>query len=327
MIISRTPLRMSFAGGGSDIASYYRHFGGAVISTAINKYVYVNVNPKFDSGIRVGYSKNEEVLNVSDIEHKIVREALIHLDIDGGIEITTIADIPSKGTGLGSSSTFTVGLLHALNAFKGQYISSERLAQDACYVEIEKCGAPIGKQDQYAAAYGGLNLIHFNSDDSVVVNPIICDIKTIKTIESNILVFYTGITRSASNLLLIQSQIMQSDAGKQATMHKMVGLANTLAEEIRNNNPNVFGEILHEGWMLKKTILNEISNNGIDEWYQIARNAGAKGGRILGAGAGGFLMLAAPPESHEYIKSKLHMLRHIPMSFDRTGSRIIFYKN
>lgn len=327
MIISRTPLRMSFAGGGSDIASYYRNFGGAVISTAINKYIYVNVNQKFDNGIRVGYSKNEEVLNISEIEHQIVKEALIHLGIYGGIEITTIADIPSKGTGLGSSSTFTVGLLHALNAFKGEYISSDQLAQDACFIEIEKCGAPIGKQDQYAAAYGGLNLIEFNPDDSVVMSPIICEAKTIKTIESTILVFYTGMTRSASNLLLMQSQIMESNIGKQAIMHKMVELAHDLVKDIRNNNPNTFGEILHEGWMLKKTISNGISNSEIDEWYRIARDAGAIGGRVLGAGAGGFLMLSAPPESHEYIKSKLHMLRCIPMSFDRLGSRIIFYEN
>ncbi|WP_216213840.1 GHMP kinase [Polynucleobacter sp. 86C-FISCH] len=318
---------MSFAGGGSDIASYFHNFGGAVISTAINKYVYVNVNQKFDNGIRVGYSINEEVSNVDDIEHHIVKEALKHLDIKGGIEITTIADIPSKGTGLGSSSTFTVGLLNALNAFKSKHISCDKLAQDSCYIEIEKCGAPIGKQDQYAAAYGGFNLIEFNPDNSVVVNPIICDKKTIQTLESSILVFYTGITRSASNLLLAQSEIISSSKDKQDVMHKMVSLARTLAKEVQNNNPDVFGEVLHEGWLLKKSISDEISNAEIDEWYQIARKAGARGGRILGAGAGGFLMLSAPLELHEHIKSKLHMLRYTPIQFERLGSRILFYED
>ena len=198
MIISRTPLRMSFAGGGSDIPAYYREFGGAVLSTAIDKYIYVNVNKKFDSGIRVGYSVNEEVGDVSSIKHPIVRESLKFLQIPGGVEITTIADIPSSGTGLGSSSAFTVGLLHALDAFRGQHSSSERLAFDACHIEIDCCGEPIGKQDQYASAYGGFNLLEFNTDDSVVIKPIIWENVTCNLLQDRILVFYTGKTRSAS---------------------------------------------------------------------------------------------------------------------------------
>ena len=326
MIISRTPLRMSFAGGGSDIASYYRSFGGAVISTSINKYIFVNVNPKFDSGIRVGYSKNEEVSSINEIEHKIVKEALIDLNINGGIEITTIADIPSKGTGLGSSSAFTVGLLHALNAYKGDYISLAKLAADACNIEINKCGEPIGKQDQYAAAFGGFNLIKFNEDDSVQVKPIICKNELINKIESNILVFYTGKTRSASGLLKKQTELMRVDADKIQIMHKMVNLAQELANELQNNHHENFGEILHEGWVLKRSMLDEISNLEIDQWYELARTAGAQGGRILGAGAGGFLMVYADPKYHQDIRHKLHMLRHIPMSFDKLGSRIIYYE-
>jgi D-glycero-alpha-D-manno-heptose-7-phosphate kinase len=325
MIISRTPLRMSFTGGGSDIPSYYREFGGVVVSTAIDKYVYVNVNKKFDSGIRVGYSKNEEVSAVQDIEHRLVRASMEYLGLEGGIEITTIADIPSRGTGLGSSSSFTVGLLHALNAYMGRYVSSEQLGADSCYIEIERCGEPIGKQDQYAAAYGGFNLIKFNPNDTVVVTPIICKQETINSIERNSLVFYTGITRSASNLLKQQSIEMSEQATKQKVMHRMVELTYVLANELQRDNIDAFGEILHESWGLKKSLVPGISSEEIDEWYKMARRAGALGGKILGAGAGGFLMIYAHQESHEEIKKALNMLRLIPVGFDPLGSRIIFY--
>jgi D-glycero-alpha-D-manno-heptose-7-phosphate kinase len=325
MIISRTPLRMSFVGGGSDLPSFYRVHGGAVLSTAINKYVYVNVNKKFDAGIRVAYSKTEEVDCVDKIDHRIVRAAMQFLQMDGGIEITTIADIPSKGTGLGSSSTFTVGLLHVLNAFMGRYVSSDQLGRESCLIEIEKCGEPIGKQDQYAAAFGGVNLIEFKPDDSVIVSPIICDRSTIIELEANTLVFYTGICRSASTLLKQQSQEISASGDKQRAMVRMVALAYQLREELHRNNVAAFGEILHENWMLKKSMVSGVSTTEIDEWYRLARAAGATGGKILGAGAGGFLMLYAPREQHERIKSALHMLRHIPIGFEPLGSRIIFY--
>lgn len=325
MIISRTPLRMSFTGGGSDIPSYYRKFGGAVISTAIDKYVYVNVNKKFDDGIRVAYSKNEEVSTVKEIEHRLVRSSMEYLGLEGGIEITTIADIPSRGTGLGSSSSFTVGLLHALNAFMGRYVSSEQLGADSCHIEIERCGEPIGKQDQYAAAYGGFNLIRFEPNDSVIVSPMICRQETIQCIEQNTLVFYTGITRSASNLLKQQSIDVSEQTLKQKTMHQMVELTHVLARELQRDNTDAFGEILHESWMLKKSLTMGISSNEIDVWYELARRAGALGGKILGAGAGGFLMIYAHQDSHEAIKKALSNLRLIPVRFDPLGSRIIFY--
>lgn len=325
MIISRTPLRMSFVGGGSDLPAFYRREKGAVLSTAIDKYVYVNVNKKFDNGIRVAYSKNEEVGSVKEIEHRIVRSAMELLRLEGGIEITTIADIPSKGTGLGSSSSFTVGLLHVLNAFKGRYVSSEQLGEDSCKVEIQMCGEPIGKQDQYAAAFGGFNLIEFCPDETVVVSPLICDPLTIKQLESNILMFYTGITRSASALLKQQSEDIASDDAKHRTLLKMVRLAYDMRDELQKNNVDSFGEILHENWELKKSITNGISTSSIDDWYAAARKAGATGGKILGAGAGGFLMLYAPKERHEAIKSALHILRPIPIGFEPLGSRIIFY--
>ncbi len=325
MIISRTPLRMSFVGGGSDLPSFYRAHGGAVLSTAIDKYVYVTVNQKFDNGIRISYSRTEEAQSVDQIEHPIVRAAMQYLKLDGGIEITTIADIPSKGTGLGSSSTFAVGLLHVLNAFMGKYVSSEQLGRDSCHLEIDICGEPIGKQDQYAAAFGGFNLIEFKPDDSVIVSPVICDRSTVAELEANTLIFYTGITRSASVLLKQQSEEVANNSEKQRSMMRMVELAYVLREELHKNNVAAFGEILHENWMLKKGMTAGVSSQEIDDWYRTARESGATGGKILGAGAGGFLMLYAPQEKHESIKSALHMLRPISMGFEPLGSRIIFY--
>jgi D-glycero-alpha-D-manno-heptose-7-phosphate kinase len=316
---------MSFVGGGSDLPDFYRLHGGAVISTAIDKYIYVNVNRKFDNGIRIAYSKTEEVSSVDQIEHRLVRAAMKHLELEGGIEITTIADIPSRGTGLGSSSTFAVGLLHALNAYLGRYVSSAQLGYDSSHIEIDICGEPIGKQDQYAAAFGGFNLIEFKPDDSVVVSPVICDRATIREIETNTLVFYTGIVRNASALLKQQAEEITGSEKKQRTVMRMAELAHVLRDELHRNNVAAFGEILHENWMLKKSIASGISTAEIDEWYDAARGAGATGGKILGAGAGGFLMLYAPRESHQQIKSALHMLRHVSMGFEPLGSRIIFY--
>jgi D-glycero-alpha-D-manno-heptose-7-phosphate kinase len=316
---------MSFVGGGSDLPAFYRDDGGAVVSTAIDKYVYVNVNKKFDNGIRVAYSKTEEVEQVEQIDHRIVRAAMQFLKLDGGIEITTIADIPSRGTGLGSSSTFTVGLLHVLNAFKGRYVSSDQLGRDSCHIEIELCGEPIGKQDQYAAAFGGLNLIEFKPDDSVIVSPVICRRDTVAELEASILVFYTGIVRSASTLLLQQSANLTGSAEKRRSMRRMVELAYGLRDELHKNNVSAFGEILHENWALKKSMTQGVSTPEIDEWYRVARKAGAVGGKILGAGAGGFLMLCAPRDRHEEIAAALRSLRRIPVGFEPLGSRIIFY--
>ena len=197
MIISRTPLRMSFVGGGSDLPSFYRRHGGAVVSAAVDKYVYVNINRKFDDGIRVAYAKTEEVQSVAEIEHRLVRATFEMLGVPGGVEITTIADIPSRGTGLGSSSAFTVGLIHALYAYQGKPISADDLGRESCKVEIDLCGEPIGKQDQYAAAFGGLNLIEFKSDDSVLVSPLLMPSDLRAELFRRIVVFYTGMTRRA----------------------------------------------------------------------------------------------------------------------------------
>lgn len=324
MIISKTPLRMSFVGGGSDLPVFYRKYGGAVVSTAINKFVYVTVNKKFDDRIRLSYSKTEDAKSADKVKHPLVREAMQMLGIRGGIEITSIADIPGKGTGLGSSSSFTVGLLNALHAFANRYASAEKLADESCRIEIERCGEPIGKQDQYAAAYGGFNLIQFNADDSVSVEPIICQRETVRQLQENLVIFYTGITRSASALLKTQSSAMASDKAKQNAMKKMVALTHTLKAELQKNNLEAFGEIIHENWELKRSLTSGVSNSAIDDWYARARKAGAVGGKLLGAGSGGFLMFYAPKERHEAIARELDELRRVEFAFEPQGSKIIF---
>lgn len=325
MIISQTPLRMSFAGGGSDLPAYYRRHGGAVISAAVDKYVYVTVNKKFDEKIRLSYSRLEEVDSPAELDHKIVRATLQELSIDGGIEITSIADIPSRGTGLGSSSSFTVGLLHALHAYRGQYISPSGLAQESCRIEIDLCHEKIGRQDQYAAAFGGLNLIQFHRDDSVAVDPIICKKEVVRQLDSSILSFFTGVTRSASALLAAQSDRLEESESSRKIIARMVDLTFALRDELQKNDLSAFGEILHENWLLKKTLVPGISGSQIDEWYRRARSAGALGGKLLGAGGGGFLMFFAPPERHEEIKRALAELRSFDLHFEPRGSRIILF--
>jgi D-glycero-alpha-D-manno-heptose-7-phosphate kinase len=325
VIISRTPLRMSFVGGGSDLPAFYRRYGGAVVSTAINKYVYVNINKKFDGGIRIAYSRTEEVDSVEKIEHRLVRATFEMLGLAGGVEITTIADIPSRGTGLGSSSSFTVGLINVASAYMSRYVSPDELGALSCEVEIERCGEPIGKQDQYAAAHGGFNLIQFNPDDSVAVTPIIMPSEKRAELEENTLVFYTGITRSASAILQSQSDAIVGNATAQAAQRRMVQLAFDLTNELRRGNLDSFGEILEENWQLKKSLASGISTGEIDSWYDAAKAAGARGGKILGAGSGGFMIFYAPRERHQAIEQALAMLRRVDFSFDPLGSRIVFY--
>jgi D-glycero-alpha-D-manno-heptose-7-phosphate kinase len=327
MIISRTPLRMSFVGGGSDLPAYYRRFGGAVVSTALNKYVYVTVNPKFDHRIRVSYSQTEEVATVGRIRHPLVRESMKLLGISGGLEITSVADIPSRGTGLGSSSAFTVGLLHALHASMGRYASAEQLAREACRIEIERCGEPIGRQDQYAAAYGGLKFIQFHPDDTVTVNPIVCRKGTLDRLQENLLVFYTGISRQASPILRTQQATVAAETSKQEMLQKMVQLAHTLRGELQKNNLDAFGEIIHANWELKRRLAPDITTARIDRWYAAARRRGAIGGKLLGAGSGGFLMFYAPRRRHDAIARALPDLRRVDLAFEREGSKIIFVHN
>jgi D-glycero-alpha-D-manno-heptose-7-phosphate kinase len=324
VIISRTPLRVSFLGGGSDLPSYYRRHGGAVLSTAIDQSVYVTVSRKFDNAVRVSYSRTEEVAHASEIAHPLVREALAMLKIAGGIEITSIADIPAKGTGLGSSSSFTVGLLNALHAYCGRHVPAEKLALESCLIEIERCGEPIGKQDQYAAAFGGFNFIRFHADERVEVNKVVCSPSVISSLQDRLLFFYTGMTRSTSELLQRQSQEMAADQCKLRAMADMVRLAETAYAELCAGDAASLGEMLHDAWQIKKRLTNGISNTVVDDAYQAAIGAGAKGGKLLGAGGGGFLMLYAEPARHDEIRRALAYLRETPFRFAAHGSSIIF---
>jgi len=326
MIISKTPLRLSFVGGGSDLPAFYRDGVGAVLSTSINKFVYVTINKRFEPGIRLSYSKTEEVLSVAEIEHRIVKATLGKLSVDGGVEITSVADIPSRGSGLGSSSSFTVGLLHALYAYLGQYRPKLDLGREACEVEIDLCGEPIGKQDQYAAAAGGLNIIKFYPDETVTVEPVIAPPGVTDTIESEMLMFYTGIVRSASNVLQQQSDAVAADKAKKQALVRMTELVDVLRDEISRGNTDALGEILHENWMLKKGLTAAISSGDIDDYYDAARKAGARGGKLLGAGGGGFMVFSAPKERHADIKNALSSLRHVDFGFENMGTSIVFYQ-
>jgi D-glycero-alpha-D-manno-heptose-7-phosphate kinase len=325
MIISKTPCRISFAGGGSDIETFYREHGGAVVSVTIDKYIYITVNEKFDHRVRVSYSRTEEVDTIEEVEHPIVRECLKWIGPGRGIEITSIADIPSRGSGLGSSSSFTVGLLNSLFAFQGRHASPEQLAQMSCDVEIQRCGQPIGKQDQYAAAYGDLKMYRFLPDGTVTVSPLVCSTATVQTLQQNLMMFYTGLTRSASGILEKQTQVLRDNAEAARKMKRMVEHAEAIRQSLEANDPSQVGEILHESWMLKRGLSDGISNGSIDEWYEKARAAGAVGGKILGAGGGGFLLLYVPIEKQPAVTAALAHLRRIPFRFEREGSKIIFY--
>ena len=326
MIISKTPMRLSFVGGGSDLPSYYRENPGAVLSTSIDKFVYVTINKRFEPGIRLSYSKTEEVLAVEEIEHRIVKATLRKLGVEGGVEITSVADIPSRGSGLGSSSSFTVGLLHALYAYLGRYKPKAELGQEACEVEIDLCGEPIGKQDQYAAAAGGLNIIKFYPDDSVTVEPVIAPPGAIDTIESEMIMFYTGLVRSASGVLKQQSEEVDANPAKKAALRRMVDLVDVLRDEISRGNTDALGDILHENWELKKSLTSAISSAAIDDHYAAARAAGARGGKLLGAGGGGFMVFSAPKSRHPDIIKSLSHLRHVDFGFESSGSSIVFYQ-
>ena len=324
MIISRTPLRISFAGGGSDLPAFYRQTPGVVVSTSINKYIYITVNKKFDRQIRASYSITEMVDSVDELKHELIREALRLVGLDGGIEITSISDIPSMGTGLGSSSTYTVGLLNALYAYRGQHVGAERLAREACQIEIDLCGKPIGKQDQYIAAYGGFQNIRFNSDESVFVNPVIFAPETKLGLQNNLLLFYTGITRSADKILEEQTSNTYNSLEKRDVLQRIVAIAQDMRSALVANDLSSFGELLHQGWMAKKQMASGISTPDIDEWYQQALAHGAIGGKITGAGGGGFLMLYAPKSQHTEIKQALYALQPIDFHFEPQGSRIIY---
>jgi len=323
MILSKTPLRMSFVGGGSDMPSFYREHGGAVISSAINAFVYVVVKKKFDEGVRLSYSRTENVIHARDLEHPIVRNILQLTNYQDPIEIISIADIPSSGTGLGSSSSFTVGLLRAINALQSKELDKRDLAESACHVEIDLCGSPIGKQDQYAAAFGGLKLYEFNADDSVGVKEMKVTSNTSTILNSEILSFYIGGARSANKILADQEKQLKNK-NKIKSMKRMVELAYDLKNELENGSIENFGEILHENWILKKGMTKDIANEHIDDIYKIAMNSGAIGGKLLGAGGGGFMIFHVPSaDNRNKLIKKLNNLRQVHFKLYNKGSEII----
>lgn len=321
MIITKTPFRVSFCGGGSDMANFYEKYGGCVVSTSINKYCYISIHPYFNENqTLLKYSENELVDSPDQIKHRIFRQVLTDMGVHG-VEISSTADIPG-GTGLGSSSTFTVGLLNTLNCYNGKFVSKDKLAKLACEVEIEKLGNPIGKQDQYGAALGGLNFIKFNQDGSVSHEPILMDGKTYKKLQKNLLMFYTGTTRSANTILAEQTKNITSE-DKARDLLKMCGLAKDMKVALENNDISSFGKILDEGWQLKKELASGIANPAIDEAYEIAMKNGALGGKLLGAGGGGFLLFYCEEEKQEQLKKAIG-LRELDFSFERDGTSIVY---
>jgi D-glycero-alpha-D-manno-heptose-7-phosphate kinase len=321
MIISQTPYRVSFAGGGTDLPAFYRHEAGAVLSVALNRHMYVSVHARFEPNIRVAYSRTETVDHRDGLEHELVRETLRLVGLDEPLEVTTIGDVPA-GTGMGSSSSLTVGLLSALYGYRGQFVSRERLAREACLIEIDVLAKPIGRQDQYAAAYGGLNVFRFRSDDEVEVEPVPCRAETLAELERRSLLLFTGQTRSADLILRKQAE---STADKRRVLRKMRDLVEPMAETLSGRaDLDGFAKLLHSGWEMKRSLGCGITNTQVDEWYRTARLLGAQGGKLLGAGGGGFLYLLAPPDRHAAICAALGEPRRLDFRVDRQGSRCLF---
>jgi D-glycero-alpha-D-manno-heptose-7-phosphate kinase len=321
MIITQTPLRISFAGGGTDFRDFYRNHGGMVLCTAIDKYLYVVLKQRFDDKIRVGYSTTEMVDHVNQLRHELVRESMRLVGIDHGIEISTLADIPSTGSGLGSSSSVTVGLLNALYAYRGDVQMAETLAREAARIEIDVLNKPIGRQDQYVAACGNLCKIVFSPDDTVDVKSIKVDPQIKRALNERLMLFYTGIGRESSNVL---SEQKSKIADNSDVLSQMVALVDDMEASLLKGDLDEFGRYLHYGWELKKSLASKISNNAIDSLYQRAVKAGAQGGKIAGAGGGGFLLLYCRPEKQDSVRKALSDLRELPFHFNVDGSKIIF---
>lgn len=322
MIITRTPLRISFAGGATDLPSFYRNFGGgAVTSAAIDRYVHVLVNRKFDKSIRVAYSRTENVDRLGDLQHPLFREAMQLAGLHEALEVHTIADIPGEGTGLGSSSTLTVGLLNALYAYRGVLREPAELAEEACRIEIDILGGAQGKQDDYIAAFGGIQYFEFRPDESVRVSPIPLSTQDREALSDHMSLFYTGVTRTANDLL--QQQRARTETNRDALV-RMRDLAGEARNALAATDFGRLGAILDEGWRLKKGLSEGVSTGEIDARYARAKDAGAWGGKITGAGGGGFLFLLHPPERSRQIADALSPMERLPVRITPEGSRILF---
>ncbi len=327
MIISRTPHRISFFGGGTDYPSYYLKHGGKVLGAAIDKYCYLNVRklpPFFPHKHRIVYSAQENVSSLDEIKHPSVRETLKHMKIGYGVSIHHDGDIPAR-SGMGSSSAFTVGLLKSMMALEGKIISNEQLLKEAIFIEQELIRENVGSQDQAFAAYGGLDMIEFKQNGVIEVNPVVTDPERIRIFEQRLMLFYTGTSRIASEIA--GEQIKNTDKNSN-TLDKMKELVDKAFEILVNDRKDIdeFGEMLNHTWKLKKTLSSQISNNGTDELYEKALKAGAMGGKLLGAGGGGFMLLYACPEKQEKLKKELSRYLHVPFKFDFDGSKILVYQ-
>ncbi|WP_286902111.1 GHMP kinase [Thermocrispum sp.] len=321
MIITQTPLRIGLVGGGTDLPSFYRQYGGRVLNAAIDKYVYVIVKQRFDDDIYVNYSRKEIVRHVADLEHELVREAMHMAGVHGGVEITTLADIPSAGSGLGSSSAVTVGLLQALFAYRGRQLSAEELADRACAVEIDRCRKPIGKQDQYAAAFGGVNDIRFGPGDQVRLEPVVMAVEARRRLQAELMLFFTGSTRSATTILSEQNA---NTSDRIPQLELLRDLAGEAADGLRAGQVDALGVALHKGWQAKRTLASGVSNSAIDAAVESALAAGATGAKVTGAGGGGFLLVTCPVEHQRAVRERLSGMRELPIKLEPVGSRVIF---
>jgi D-glycero-alpha-D-manno-heptose-7-phosphate kinase len=322
MIIVQTPLRVSFFGGGTDFRSFFAAEGGCVLTSAIDKYIFVTIKERFDDFLRIGYTRTEMVEAVREVQHELIREALRKTGITRGVEVTTMGDIPSAGgSGLGSSSTVTVGALHAMYAYRGEIVPAERLAREACEIEIDILGKPIGIQDQYIAAYGGLRFIEFGTEGTITCDRIDLPVELQRRFNESLLLFFTGVTRRADTILDEQQRNIRD---RLSVLREMKQLAHTARDELRSGNLDEVGRLLHAGWQLKKQLASQISNGTLDEMYEAALRAGALGGKITGAGGGGFLLLYCPPEKRQSVREALKALQELPFRMEQDGTKVIF---
>ncbi len=321
MIITQTPLRISIAGGGTDLADYYRLNGGYVVSTAIDKYIYVIVKERYDDKIYVDYAQKEIVDNVNEINHELVREAAKMTGMSNGFEVAMLADIPSEGSGLGSSSTLTVGLLNAFYQYLGINVETSRLAEEACKIEIDILGKPIGKQDQYIAAYGGICGIKFNKDESVIVEKINIPTSIKRRFGSNLMLFFTNIVRKAANILSEQKDNISINI---EFHNEIKELAYKTYEALNKGNLDLIGEILNKNWELKRKLASGITNSTIDGMYNLAIKGGALGGKICGAGGGGFLMTYCKRNEQDSLRESMVNYREMPFMLEPHGTKIVF---
>jgi D-glycero-alpha-D-manno-heptose-7-phosphate kinase len=320
MIITQTPLRIGLVGGGTDLPGYYREHGGRVLNAALDKYVYVIVKQRFDDDIYVNYSKKEIVSRVEDLEHELVREAMQMTGVTSGVEITTLADIPSAGSGLGSSSAVTVGLLHALYAYRGRQVAAEELAERACTIELDQCGKPIGKQDQYIAAFGGIRDIRFGPGEEVVAEELGLPAAERRALQQQIMLFYTGITRSADPILAEQNANVEATQPQLDLLRDLAGFA---VERLREGDVDGIGGAVRESWEAKRKLASGVSNDRIDHAVTRALDGGASGAKLTGAGGGGFLLVICPAERQRAVRDSLPDLREFPVGLDHLGSRIV----